>query len=422
MIDEINPAAFELTSLEELYDNVDSIVEGRRLLETGGLTDAAFTRMCQAAGLSSTAEGLLADQRLRQHMNPMHCMQYDWVHTCLQEGLMTTACTLFMTACKRKAGIEHTEWERLLRGSDWRFPRQSQCKAKQLHTVFSEYRTKSLEDGRSDRDPKIKANPSEMLGLYGLLRHAVETRELPIEVAAEQACFAAACKVVDCCLAAKRRWITLREAARLMRVALADYLTKHKAAYGDRKLKPKAHWMFDVAEQMELAAEAEMPLIDALVVERIHLGVKAVAADIKNTEAYERSVLERTLVNKLDALARLRNLSDYLTGPCQEQVSPTLTLSDSCDTAGCTIACGDVVFRGDDTAALVIACAQDLATHELHLLVDAMPLLATVSQHSVRLDTVNVQRDVWTARSARIALAWYLGSNMVARRNLFNVG
>ena len=150
--------------------------------------------------------------------------------------------------------------------------------------------------------------------------------------------------------------------------------------------------------------------------------MKAVAADVKNTEGYERSVSERTLVNKLDALARLRNLSDYLTGPCQEQVSPTLTLSDSCDTAGCTIACGDVVFRGDDTAARVIACAQDLATHELHLLVDAMPLLATVSQHSVRLDTVNVQRDVWTARSARIALAWYLGSTMVARRNLLNVG
>jgi hypothetical protein len=112
-IDHSNPADFKVTKrAAELFDDVDSVVEGERLLAAGAapFTRAAFNEMAKATGLSATAHGLLANTRLRPHLDPARQIHSDWVHTCLQEGQMSTALQLFAKACETKAEMPYPWW------------------------------------------------------------------------------------------------------------------------------------------------------------------------------------------------------------------------------------------------------------------------------------------------------------------------
>ena len=51
--------------------------------------------------------------------------------------------------------------------------------------------------------------------------------------------------------------------------AIGRHQRLHIAAYGVDKLKPKHHWMFDVAEMLQ-HTEA---VLDAFIIERLHLRV-----------------------------------------------------------------------------------------------------------------------------------------------------
>ena len=103
-IDHSNPADFKVTSRAELFDDVDSVVEGERLLAAGTapFTRTAFDQMAKTTGLSVTASGLLANDRLRPHLDPSRQFTYDWVHTCLQEGQTSNAVQLFCKACETR--------------------------------------------------------------------------------------------------------------------------------------------------------------------------------------------------------------------------------------------------------------------------------------------------------------------------------
>ena len=66
-------------------------------------------------------------------------------------------------------------------------------KSKQLHRVFSEYRDKTRQE-----KSKLNASASEVLGLYSLLRHYVDTHIEGHDVLAnERDVFYAACAIVD---------------------------------------------------------------------------------------------------------------------------------------------------------------------------------------------------------------------------------
>jgi hypothetical protein len=224
--------------------------------------------------------------------------------------------------------------------------------------------------------------------------------------------FLAACRVVDVLLAAKRRRIALAQAAQLLREANTEYITKHKAMYGSQHIKPKTHWLYDIADQMGLAAEErgeEAVLLDALVVERIHLDIKMYAEVVKHHKNFERAVLERATAHKLSRLEKAapNALHDHLVGPLT-QLSPTLPLTArACEIATCTYARGDVVLgnASDGTeGAIIIACT--IQAGQVYLICEQH--LRAYSRASVLLDTSNVRRNVWCARSCRPALVWYM--------------
>ena len=400
-IDCDDPHKFRLLEKDELFDMVDSYVEAVQLHADGQMSNGKLTNIGSACGLNVTKDGLLADKTLRNLFDPLRCMRYDWVHTCLQAGLVNTATTLFIRTCLKKVGIQHGDWERYLKDKSWNFPKAYSTQSQQLHRVFNSYR---LSDDKK-ADDKVKARPSEMLGLYGLLRHFVETKELPPSVNSEVEEFLAACKIIGILLAAKRHVVPLAECATMLRGAVSDFLVKHKKVYGKYMLTPKVHWMFDVADQIEIAAaDGENVILDAFVIERVHLRVKSHAQHIHNTTHNERTVLAGVVNEQHEQVQVETQFANYLYGK-KQRVSETVIVSSKMDIESYTITVGDVVFSSD-IGARVVAC--DMWNQEPFVMVDILPLANVISNHSVELETGNTIPDTWwRIEKIRLALAWY---------------
>ena len=60
----------------------------------------------------------------------------------------------------------------------------------------------------------------------------------------------------------------------------ASYMRKTIAVYGREHVKPKTHWVFDIADQLEEHAWLGI-LFDAFTIERFHVRVKRTAVDVK---------------------------------------------------------------------------------------------------------------------------------------------
>jgi hypothetical protein len=195
----------------------------------------------------------------------------------LQDGVLAVEISAFLVA----ADVPRIDVFRFLKDDPWNFPRSRRVKCKELHRVFDARRVSS------DNPTKVKASCSELLCLYGMLRHYVECRVPPMpEHARARASFFAACSVVDGILCAKRRAMKLEDAAALVQERMCNFMHLHKLAYGSRFIKPKHHWQMDVAMQIL----RDGLVLDAFVVERGHLAVKAVADKTKNTTNFEVGV------------------------------------------------------------------------------------------------------------------------------------
>lgn len=77
----------------------------------------------------------------------------------------------------KMTGVPFKTLESYLADGTWTFPAAFRIKSKSLHRIFSAWRNPSGEDA------KIRGSASELFGLYGLLRHFVETRSVAFEIA-----------------------------------------------------------------------------------------------------------------------------------------------------------------------------------------------------------------------------------------------
>ena len=133
-------------------------------------------------------------------------------------------------------------------------------------------------------------------------------------------------------------------------------MDRHKKAYGEEHLKPKHHWVYDVADQMERDAGYNI-LLDAFVVERLHRRVKRHASTIDNLRRWEGSVLAALLNTHVESL-KAPTFEAGLQGSVQQcpGFGAALMGSLAVDACGKRVAVGDVVLNGD-VAGLVQACA-----------------------------------------------------------------
>ena len=93
---------------------------------------------------------------------------------------------------------------------------------------------------------------------------------------------AAACRIVDIILLAMQNRITTLEGSGMLKNALVDHLECHKAAYNEENIKPTFHYMFDVACQWG----NQQDVIDAFIIERLHLRVETVAEPVRNNATF----------------------------------------------------------------------------------------------------------------------------------------
>ena len=244
---------------------------------------------------------------------------------------------------------------------------------------------------------------AEQYALYPLMRHYVTVvHSGDGRLAAEVESFLAGCKVVDLFKLAKLRQLDAPSAQRLLGPAVADFLRKHKLAYGDAAVRPKHHWMLDVVQ----TAFRRGFLIDMWIVERLQLRVKTDAELVRNTSTFERSALALVLCSQLHDLGAGQEF-DGLRGsgaPC---------VADALVSGGSHIYVDDVVFHGPE-AGVVIACVDDGGS--LALLVEQLEEERGLSPQSSAWRLTS-RRALWTARACDLATAWRMErANLVVIR------
>jgi hypothetical protein len=249
-------------------------------------------------GVNWNADGLLADRELRKHFGVVECFTYDWVHTLLQDGSFTIEVFHMLKACK----IANSTVEAFLKDPLWKFPAASSSKSRRLHTVFNSYRSSS-----SHEADKLKCSASEALGLYGLLRHFIEVYAVcGDDLVHHRAAWEAACKTVKLMLAAKHEAGSCAAIAPHVSASAAAHLESHIAAHGTGLVRPKHHWQMHFGDQLL----RDGIVLDAFVIERMHLISKRVADPVKNLARFERSVVSGVVTE------HSRCLEEVLISPC----------------------------------------------------------------------------------------------------------
>jgi hypothetical protein len=388
------PSLFRLWSARDLAQSVDLLQAAAIRHRAGTMTNASFLSAQQVIGLNCNPLGLIADIELRDHINPIECCTYDWLHNMLQDGTFTLEASSFIVACEH-AGL--TTWKSVqtfLQDAAWSYPVAARTKCRQLHRVFDEIRTPRGEDHR------LRCSASELLGLYGLLRHFVETEiGEHAAVALKRASFDAACESLDMILLAKAGVLDVVATCDPLRAVMAKHLRLHQAAYGTEHIKPKHHWNLDMAEQLK----RDKCILDAFIIERIHLQVKRIAEHVKHTHAFERSVLAGVL-NVALRVSHDCESTDGLRKPIMPLPGMEgAFIADHVRVFGMQVSIGDVVFYGG-VSGKVVACIAEGG--DLFVLVDTMHRIAERSPHSANW-ALSGNREAWFASHLEPALAWH---------------
>jgi len=356
---------------------MDMLLAAEREFEAGNISVARYNRMGTASGFHANAKGVLADRELRAHLRLGETCTYDWVHTELQAGILTVEMFLFIQAGESLDVISFHALESYFK-EGWIFPALSRNKGQQLFRIFDEHRSRSCH-----QNERLKLNASELIGIYGLFRHFIETTigdrpELARERDSLQKCFA----VVDMMLDAKRGTTPMQDAVGALRRAHAAHMNAHMALYGTSHILPKHHWMWDVFEQM-----LRDPLVlDAFVIERAHLRVKRVAELVDNTRTFERSVLAGLTTYCAQCLDNPDVFSDGLRGlqaPLPEDHS--IKVADRMVINSLLVEVGDFVFvlcdnTGSGHTAEIVACL--LEEDLLYAVVRPLDLVRQISPTS----------------------------------------
>ena len=260
-------------------------------------TRAEIERQERAAGLNINANGVIADLSLRPLVGPVSSLTFDWQHTYLSNGVASQEVHMFLKSC-RQAGIADI-WSLLQQycGAEWSFPSQNKQKALSIVEVFNKTREKACHD-------HFKSGASELLTVYPLVRRFAESILLSQFPVLQQnvLSFTLCCKVLDMLQDAKGGVAQ----SDVLAAAICNHLQQHKRVYGEDDWKPKLHYSLHIPQQVL----RDNMLFDCFVVERSHQVPKLLAADVKKTETFEKTVIARSL------LVRVGDLKEFDERPC----------------------------------------------------------------------------------------------------------
>ena len=305
---------------------------------------------CQFLGFKATQDGLLSCPELRKHLHFIDVLRYDWAHTFLADSLVGREMWAIIAAGKREGLFDERSVFELL-SKPWLFPgqgqrRQQDARWNHLKNIFSGWRAEHHAHSET-----IKAGMSDLLGLYGMLRHFVCLHSSDA-IREDVHLFDLACRAVDLVLQAKKRRVPVREAGRQLLAVLEEYMQQRAKLRGSRGVVPKHHWAFDIAECMV----SDGFLVDAFALERIHRRVKPVAEHVTRLQTFEQSVMAGVTNAHFGQMVDNEDWSSscHLLGSLAPMPgAPNIVIADRAVYHSEEFAVGDFVYRGCALVVLV---------------------------------------------------------------------
>jgi len=215
--------------------------------------------------------------------------------------------------------------------------------------------------------------------------------------------FAALCECLDVFVLCKRCATDPAQAAEPLRQRLSKYMTLHQRVYGTRLVRPKHHWNFDIPDQLA----KDGCLLDAFIVERIHLQVKWIAEKVRNTTTFELSVLSGVTNEAFSRAATASAIAGGLCGKTAELPgAPGIFVADRMEYRGLKVSSKDVVFRGEQCGYVIACVCEGL---DLFAVADVWACRAAVSHNSATWSPAGT-RELWPVQQLELATAWYPAS------------
>ena len=388
-----DPSRFKQWPASEAGKMIDLVNEAASRVERGDLPQNRFLEIQQMVGFSANPHGVMADPVLREGIDFLSATTYDWVHSMLADGLLTTEIEQLLRACTHITPEAIREW---LADGGWVFPSWCRAKCKQICRVFDPCR-----QPRENKEAgfRLKASCSELLTLYSLLRHFLDLHP-PVGpvLAGKRDSFHWACTALDEILQCKRGDTTAAVAAPRVQSALTQHSILHQREYGTRTIRPKHHWMLDIPSQIA----RDQLVIDCFVIERQHLLVKGIAEHVDNLSSYERTVLSGVCT----AVFQDHNavLADGLVGhKARLPGSPSVLIGDKTRIMGTTIAIDDMVLCSTGIG-MVVAIAEEHGTN--FVVVDVLERGVPVTERHCS-HRLTGGRQLWPVSAVSLPVAWY---------------
>ena len=389
------PSRFKVWEQGEVYHVIDAVLLCSERVARGELPKARLQEMVEAFGFRPTPNGLLANAALRECVDIHSVTRFDWVHTCLSDGVLSTATWILISAAESAEIATQADLNAFL-AQPWGRPKTSNHFGRSLKRIFDDWSAhKNTVHG------KVLCSASEMLSLYTMVRLWVETR-LPTadpRLGRQVALFLSACYAVDSILEGKRQRVPMAEAARSARRHMIDHMRVLKDVCGISYVRPKHHWAFDVCDQIE----ADKCVMDAFTLERLHLRVRQVADKCFTLSTYEATVLAGVINLQADRAARATCGRATYGRTTHLRGIPGVLVSDTLSYIGIEFAVGEYVQRAQLEVGFVVACAFEGQTS--FLIVDELVKVDSFSRSS-GLWRPNGARSVWTPEGVDNVAAW----------------
>ena len=387
------PSDFQVRTAMMFFDGVDKVEAAHRRAQARGITKTLFENICKSESMKFHPLALPWRLRLRD-VDWFGCFAYDWVHTLLQDGPLHVELFEYLQQCKEAVWFPQVEqWLQL----PWEFPKSFRRKGSQLWRIFSDWRS-----SRGGEHSKIHCSASELLGCYSLVRLLLELKvpNVPERAAAKDS-FLLCCKLADICQSAKKRTMPMLEAANALEATHRAYMAKHIEVYGREFVRPKFHWMFDIADQFRRDAMVH----DQLVVERLHLRVKRPAEIIDNTIRWERSVLAECLNHQMQDLQLLCGPSYMMDERVSRQAQfPNAIFCQNLRVMGMQLSVGDVLVWGD-RAGKTVMCGQE--NDDFFVVLELWDKVEMLTASAAKYRTTGMRHCVVDALEVAMVCAWH---------------
>ena len=280
-----DPSRFMLHTKETLFQTVDHLAT-----QSARLNKREMAELEKNCGFNHAPAGPLLSPAVRQHLDPVKCTSFDWMHNYLVGGLFHQEVNLL---------LEHLQ--------------ASGLKQEDIHKEFQLYNWPAWLSGKTSlnkifekkkgSDADWKSSAGEALGAYPALRHIL--KEWLVQGQLKQA----AAKAVQCFMLLCHCLDLLQESivpgavdARELEKAIRDHLQMYNEVHTKKTQIPKGHYSLHLPRQL---SEQSM-LVPCFVHERRHKELKRFANAQANARmGTERSLLEEMTLTHLEALGRV---------------------------------------------------------------------------------------------------------------------